>query len=621
MAVKNLILKLGLKGVGATQKGLSGVDSGVKNIGKSVLKAGAAFFAAQSIINGIKQTVAISSTLTQVRSGFDNLTAGIGGSTETLAKLQEATNGTVDSIELMTQANNAMLLGIFDNNDQMAEMFDVAQRLGAALGRDTTFGVESLVTGMGRQSKLMLDNLGIMVDVEEANKRYAKELGKSTNRLTDQEKKQAFNNETMRQAKLLVADLGEEQLTTADRINQLRSASIDMAGALGQALTPAFNTALDIAGDFASGISNTVRSLSNIDFTETSKNILGNISALLDAIKLMLQLVFDSFRGEFFNAFSKIIPIMKVIFERALNIIKDVGSFFFEPIALGAEIIAIKVQNIFIGMFNFVKEQFNAFADTFIGEKLNIEKLTMTDFIDTEGIAEQLSETGLAQIFIGEDQVQNLSDFTEKTQYIWQNYFDSVKVLKDTAVEEDAKRTENANKSALDSLKKTNKAKKKLSAEEREFAVKQTSDALGLAAEAASQNKDFAVVGQKLKFGQAVVNAYQSASETFAKFGGFPTGVAPAALAFSVGIGYAQNILRQKFADGGIVPGVNSGAGDTVPAMLTPGEVILNQAQQENLVGGMGGITINFNAPVTNEEFVKDFVIPEIEKTVSGSLA
>jgi hypothetical protein len=621
MAVKNLILKLGLKGVGATQKGLSGVDSGVKNIGKSVLKAGAAFFAAQSIINGIKQTVAISSTLTQVRSGFDNLTAGIGGSTETLAKLQEATNGTVDSIELMTQANNAMLLGIFDNNDQMAEMFDVAQRLGAALGRDTTFGVESLVTGMGRQSKLMLDNLGIMVDIEEANKRYAKELGKSTNRLTDQEKKQAFNNETMRQAKMLVADLGEEQLTTADRINQLRSASIDMAGALGQALTPAFNTALDIAGDFASGISNTVRSLSNIDFTETSKNILGNISALLDAIKSMYAIVFDALPEAFSFAFGKIIPIMKGIFERALNIIKDVGSFLFQPVALGAEIIAIKVQNIFIGMFNFVKEQFNAFADTFIGEKLNIEKLTMTDFIDTEGIAEQLSETGLAQIFIGEDQVQNLSDFTEQTQLIWQNYFDSVKVLKDTAVEEDAKRTDNANKSALDSLKKTNKAKKKLSDEEREFVVKQTSDALGLAAEAASQNKDFAVVGQKLKFGQAVVNAYQSASETFAKFGGFPTGVAPAALAFSVGIGYAQNILRQKFADGGIVPGVNSGAGDTVPAMLTPGEVILNQAQQENLVGGMGGITINFNAPVTNEEFVKDFVIPEIEKTVSGSLA
>ena len=27
--------------------------------------------------------------------------------------------------------------------------------------------------------------------------------------------------------------------------------------------------------------------------------------------------------------------------------------------------------------------------------------------------------------------------------------------------------------------------------------------------------------------------------------------------------------------------------------MLTPGEVILNQAQQQNLVGGMGGVTIN----------------------------
>ena len=41
-------------------------------------------------------------------------------------KFKDATDGTMGSIELMTQANNAMLLGITDSEDQMAEMFDEA---------------------------------------------------------------------------------------------------------------------------------------------------------------------------------------------------------------------------------------------------------------------------------------------------------------------------------------------------------------------------------------------------------------------------------------------------------------------------------------------------------------
>jgi len=41
------------------------------------------------------------------------------------------------------------------------------------------------------------------------------------------------------------------------------------------------------------------------------------------------------------------------------------------------------------------------------------------------------------------------------------------------------------------------------------------------------------------------------------------------------------------FAEGGVVPG--TGTGDTVPAMLTPGELVLNASQQENVAGAVGG--------------------------------
>jgi len=82
--------------------------------------------------------------------------------------------------------------------------------------------------------------------------------------------------------------------------------------------------------------------------------------------------------------------------------------------------------------------------------------------------------------------------------------------------------------------------------------------------------------------------------------------------------GAKAGVRALEFADGGIVPG--QGSGDTVPAMLTPGEVILNQAQQQNLVGGMGGVTINISAPLVDETVI-DHIIPAIQKAHRMNLA
>ena len=75
----------------------------------------------------------------------------------------------------------------------------------------------------------------------------------------------------------------------------------------------------------------------------------------------------------------------------------------------------------------------------------------------------------------------------------------------------------------------------------------------------------------------------------------------------------------QSFATGGIVQG-NPSQGDVNPAMLTAGEVILNQAQQDNLVGNMGGITLNITAPLVDEHIL-DTILPAIEKAQRLNLA
>ena len=229
MADKSLNIKVRTPGAKKAKKDLGGIDNNLKSLGKSALKAGAGFFAVRGLITGLQKSIVLAGQFEKVEKGFKNLARESGFSTQALSKLQKATDGTVSSMELMRQANNAMLLGIADSEDQMAQMFDIAQRLGSALGQDATFAVESLVTGLGRQSKLMLDNLGIMVDVKKANEDYAETLGISANRLTDQQRKQAFVNAAMDSANNLVGQLGSETLSASDHIQAMKAALEELA--------------------------------------------------------------------------------------------------------------------------------------------------------------------------------------------------------------------------------------------------------------------------------------------------------------------------------------------------------------------------------------------------------
>jgi hypothetical protein len=97
-----------------------------------------------------------------------------------------------------------------------------------------------------------------------------------------------------------------------------------------------------------------------------------------------------------------------------------------------------------------------------------------------------------------------------------------------------------------------------------------------------------------------------------------PYNFALAALVAAAGALEVKTIQAQEFASGGIVQGV--GNRDTVPTMLTPGELILNKSQQENLAGGMGGITLNVSAPLVDETIL-DTIIPAIEKAQKMNLA
>ena len=197
-----------------------------------------ASFAMGVISKGIVDLVEESAKVEALEVGFNNLGRSINMSSEGFKKLEDATDGTMSKSELFKQANNAMMLGVVKSEDEMAALFDTAQRLGQVLGRDTANSIESIVTGMGRQSRLMLDNLGIIVKSETAYKKYANTLGLNVDQLTDLQKKEAFNEEVLAISAKMVKELGDEYLNSLSNVQRMKVATENLRVAMGEALAP-----------------------------------------------------------------------------------------------------------------------------------------------------------------------------------------------------------------------------------------------------------------------------------------------------------------------------------------------------------------------------------------------
>ena len=204
--------------------------------------------AAQAFIGGIvvREIVGavgrLSSMAEETRllgQSFKSLAKGIGQDSRAIhAAMKRGLDGTVSNMQMMQAANNAIMLGLPITATEMEKLSRTALRLGRAMGRGPVDALNDIVVGIGRQSRMILDNLGIIVSVEEANRRYADALGKVVSQLTDAEKKQAFYNEAIRKADDKARDLKDVSGGLTETMGKLTAAMSNLAVALGNDINP-----------------------------------------------------------------------------------------------------------------------------------------------------------------------------------------------------------------------------------------------------------------------------------------------------------------------------------------------------------------------------------------------
>ncbi len=176
----------------------------------------------------------------QEEVAFANLAASYGVSgKQIVAQLKEVSRGTVDTLTLIRSAGTAMMMGI--RPEETVNLMKIAMATTKQTGQTTVKAFEDITLAVGRQSKMILDNLGIIVNVEKANERYAQTVGKTAAALTDAEKKMAFMNETMVMGNELILRMGDQQATAAEKFQRFAARANDLKVFFGDVLIRAFN--------------------------------------------------------------------------------------------------------------------------------------------------------------------------------------------------------------------------------------------------------------------------------------------------------------------------------------------------------------------------------------------
>jgi hypothetical protein len=153
----SLVVQLGMN-IQSLEAGLNKSNSllnGFKDKVGEVAKGLAAAFAVERIAEFGVEVTKLAGQTEGVRRVFDQ----IRGSADALKEMTAATQGTVSQLNLMKYAVQADNFNI--PIEQMGKLFDFAHQRALATGQSVDYLVQSIVTGIGRKSPLILDNLGI----------------------------------------------------------------------------------------------------------------------------------------------------------------------------------------------------------------------------------------------------------------------------------------------------------------------------------------------------------------------------------------------------------------------------------------------------------------------------
>lgn len=254
------------------------VTNSFSGLGRTI---GAVFgaIAVQQVADFAIETSKLASQSEDLRRSLKNLAAKEGLNTVQLMKdLRAATSNAVSDIDLMKSATQGKFLGVDLRN--MPILFEFAAKRARDTGQSIDYLVESIVTGIGRKSPLILDNLGIqMRDLDAEVEKIARSTGKWTGKVDENLRALYLQDAAVTVAKAAIKDSGEQTETAATKFERFSASIENLKVTIGELVSGPL-------ADFAEVLDVVLKRLTGtLDGSDRIRILKGEISALVAEIK------------------------------------------------------------------------------------------------------------------------------------------------------------------------------------------------------------------------------------------------------------------------------------------------------------------------------------------------
>ena len=574
MATQKVNIDIQTKGAKKSKDELAGLTGAINKVGKAAGIASAAYFGAKGLIGAFSSVIEASARQEQAEKALE---VALGKTSKSLLDQASALQQMTTAGDEAIIEQQAFLASLEFTEDQIKTIIPVALDLSAATG----ISLESAVRNTSKTFSGLAGELG--------------ELVPQLRELTQEEMKAGKAVEVL--GNLFEGQAAKQAETMAGALSKMGNAVSDVAEDIGDILSPIVIKTAGSIQSLAEGVSNVIKRFKNFG-TEVE-----------DVIIVSLGKEAPQSLEEFKSSLSDLnITGLEALGNQLIEQQKNLTGF-------NNRIEDVDAFNVLLEKLLLVNEELEKQNKTYdelnsaVDRSINIRRAE-ADSIDFVAQKEAMSN---------EERVALRQTFSEQMNEMFNSDFDMQRVLMSQQVET----FKAAEIAQTDITRFETEKRKQIKASEVAFQAGSVSELIRGLSQLNKASAGSAKVNARLAQAQAVIDTFAGANKALASAPP-PFNFVLAASVVSAGLANVLTISKSMgdlkgFADGGIVPG--TGNTDSVPAMLTPGEVILNAAQQQNLVGGMGNnITLNISAPLVDETVVES-IIPAIQTALNEDRA
>lgn len=239
-------------------KGLKAIGSGLKSFGGKAGKIAAVGLTAAAaglvaVGAGVVALARDAAPLQGLQEAFFGIAeaAGVGGDAM-LSALQKGSAGMVTNRDLMMSFNKASQLVSVDFAQKLPDAMGFLGKVAQATGQDLGFMLDSLVTGVGRMSPMILDNLGIQISLTEAMDKAAEMAGKEASALSKTEQQAGLMAVVMEKLAVNTANMPDIAGSAEQAFASFGVMLSNTKDEIGLALLPAITPLIGKLGELAS---------------------------------------------------------------------------------------------------------------------------------------------------------------------------------------------------------------------------------------------------------------------------------------------------------------------------------------------------------------------------------